>query len=154
MRTAGSPIRLTALAALLAVAAAMPATAGAHLPGGAHYVGETEDGHDVGVRLSDRGRHIARLRIVYDLRCDSGARGTSSTTVFDVRIRSEGRFAYRGSYRGREDGASNRVTLRGRVTKRLARGTFELTATGRPEGSEEKVRCATGRVSWRAERVR
>ena len=149
-----SPIRLTTLAALFAaVAAALPATAGARLPGDAHYVGETEDGHDVGVRLSEHGRRIARLRIVYDLRCDSGAEGTSSTTVFDVRIGSEGRFAYKGSYRGREDGARNRVTLRGRVTKRVARGTFELIATGRPEGSDEKVRCVTGRVSWRAERV-
>jgi hypothetical protein len=128
-------------------------SADARLPGGARYVGETEEGRDVTVRLGDSGRYVARLRISYRLTCDNGAEGTPSTTVFDIPIRDRGRFSYKGTYRGREDGARNRVELRGRVTRRVAKGTFLLTATGRPEGSDEKVRCQTQRVSWRAARA-
>jgi hypothetical protein len=154
MHSTAAPIPRPAFAALLAAAfLAVAAPAVADLPGDAHYVGETEEGHDVGVRLSDKARYVARLRIVYDVTCDNGAEGTPSTTVFDVRIRRRGRFAYKGTYIGREDGSKNRVTLRGRVTRRVARGTFRLTATGTPEGSDEKVRCRSQEVSWRAERA-
>ena len=150
-----APIRVTAIAALIATAAlACAAPAGARLPGGAEYAGQTEEDLGVSVRLGGSGRYIARLRIEYHLTCDNGAEGTPSTTVFDVRIRDRGRFAYKGTYRGREDGAKNRVELRGRVTRKVAKGTFELTAVGRPQGSDERVRCETELISWRAERER
>ena len=154
MLTVAAPIRFAVLAGLVAAALlASAAPAGARLPGGAHYLGETEEGLDVGLRLGASGRYVARFRISYEVTCDNGAEGTPSTTVFDVRLGSRGRFAYKGTYTGRVDGSKNRVTLRGRVRQRVARGTFLLTATGTPEGSEEKVRCRSELVSWRAERV-
>jgi hypothetical protein len=155
MLSSAAPTRFPAVAALAAVALlALAAPAGARLPGNAHYVGETEEGFDVGVRLGETGRYVARLRINYHVTCDNGAEGTPSTTVFDVRIRRAGRFFYKGTYTGRVDGSKNRVTLRGKVTRRVAKGTFLLTATGRDERSGEKVRCRSGVISWRAERVR
>ena len=138
---------------LAAVSLGAAASADARLPGGARYAGETEEGRDVSVRLGESGRLVARLRISYTLTCDNGAEGTPSTTVFDIPIRDRGRFSYKGTYRGREDGARNRVELSGRVTRRVAKGTFQLTARGRPEGSDEKVVCRTELLSWRAERV-
>lgn len=153
MRTIEAPIGFTGIAALLAAALlAMAAPAAARVPAGAHYAGETEEGHRVALRVSDDGRYVARLRIVYDVTCDNGAEGTPSTTVFDVPIRRRGRFSYKGTYTGREDGSRNRVTLSGRVRRTVARGTFVLRATGTPEGSDEKVHCRSQEVSWRAER--
>jgi hypothetical protein len=154
MLSTAATIRIPAVAALIATGLVVAATpAAAKLPGGARYAGVTEEGHDVGLRLGKSGRYVARLRIEYQVTCDSGAAGKTSTTVFDVRIRDRGRFAYKGSYIGREDGSKNRFTLRGQVTRRLAKGTFRLTATGRPPGSDERVRCESDRVSWRAERT-
>jgi hypothetical protein len=153
MLSTAAPIRIPLIAALAAAALAASASpAAARLPGDAHYLGETEEGYDVGLRLGESGRYVARLRISYDVSCDNGAEGTPSTTVFDVPLRRRGRFSYKGTYIGREDGSKNRVTLRGRVTRRVARGTFLLVATGRPEGSDEKVRCKSETVSWRADR--
>lgn len=147
--------RLSAVAALVAAALLASASpAEARLPGDARYSGETEEGLHVGARLGESGRYVARLRIKYHVTCDNGAEGTPSTSVFDVRIRRSGRFSYKGTYRGRVDDSKNRVTLRGRVTRRVARGTFLLTATGTSEETGETVRCRSERVSWRAERVR
>ena len=147
--------RFSPVAALVAAALLASATpTEARLPGDARYSGETEEGLHVGVRLGEGGRYVARVRIKYHVTCDDGAEGTPSTSVFDIRIRRRGRFSYRGTYRGRVDGSQNRVTLRGRVKRRVARGSFLLTATGKSEETGETVRCRSERVSWRAERVR
>ena len=143
---------IAAVAAAALLAGAAPAESS--LSGDARYSGQTEEGLHVGLRLGESGRHVARLRITYHVACDNGAEGTPSTTVFDVRIRRGGRFSYKGAYRGRVDGSRNQVTLRGKVTRRVARGTFLLTATGTSEDSGETVRCRSKRVSWRAKRVR
>ena len=135
------------------LAALAPAAAPAADPrGGERYSGETDDALAVSVRVARDGRHLARFAIRYRVTCDNGAEGPVTTEVFDVRIRRGGTFAYSGIYRKRVDRSRNYVRLRGRISRRAASGTFSLSAVGRPEGADGRVRCRSGVVRWRAER--
>ena len=141
---------LTTCAAVLALAPAAAAAPRA----GERYSGETAEDLPVELRVSGSGRYVARFSIRYQVTCDNGAEGPVSTQVFDVRIRADGTFRYSGTYRKRVDRSRNDVTLRGKISRRAATGTFSLRAVGQPDGAKTKVRCRSGIVRWRAEPVR
>jgi hypothetical protein len=117
------------------------------LPGGAKYIGDTDEGGVVSLRLSGNAARVKRMRIHYTVTCNDGKeRKPTYTDILDARLRKDGTFSGSGSYEGSVGGDLNKFKVSGKVTKRTARGTFSLTST---TGS---ARCKTGKLSWSASR--
>src|SRR3954467_3464333 len=80
---------------------ALLAGAAAALPGGARYVGDTDDGGTVMVRLSSDAARVKRMRIHYTVTCNDGKkRKPTYTDVLDARLKKDGTFSGSGSYEG------------------------------------------------------
>jgi hypothetical protein len=145
--------RFTALlAAALAVVLAVPLAVSAALPGGAKYVGQTNDGQGVLVRLTGDAKHVKRMRIHYTVTCDDQRSGDTYTDILNLRVRSDNTFRGAGMYTGSGDGSENKFKVTGKLTSKKANGTFSLTATGTPPGSQGTVHCKTGKLTWQATR--
>ena len=112
--------------------------------GGSHYAGQTSEHLGVTLRVSGDGGYVARMRVRYRVKCADGARGTPSTSLFDLKVDSHGRFGFNGTYTGKVDKSRNRVKLHGKISARRAAGTFVLAA------KRKKVRCNSARISWHA----
>jgi hypothetical protein len=148
--------RSTALSsAVLTVVVAVPIAVAAALPGSAKYVGKTDQGSGVTLRLTSDARYVKRMRIHYAVTCDNGRSGKTYTDILNAKVRRDNRFSGAGTYQGSGDGSENKFKVAGRLSARKASGTFSLTATGTPpaDGSDP-VRCETGVLSWHAPRAR
>jgi hypothetical protein len=137
-----------ALALLVFASAALAVT----LKGGARYIGTTSQELRVQLRLSGDAKRIARLTINYRVKCDDGRTVKTFTKIVNVRVRSTGSFTGHGSYTGSGDGSENVFDVSGRLSRRVARGVFRLTATGEDAMTGETVKCRTGRLTFRAPR--
>jgi hypothetical protein len=117
------------------------------LPGGAKYIGDTDEGGAVSVRLSGDAARVKRMRIHYTVTCNDGKeRKPTYTDILDARLKKDGTFSGSGSYQGAVGHDLNKFKVSGKVTKRKAEGTFSLTSTA------DGVRCKTGKLSWSAKR--
>jgi hypothetical protein len=133
--------------ALSAALFALLAGAADALPGGARYVGDTDDGGAVFLRLNANATRVKRMRIHYTVTCNDGKdRKPTYTDVLDARLKKDGTFSGSGSYEGSQGHDLNRFKVAGTVTKRRAHGTFSLTS------SAGDVRCKTGKLTWSAKR--
>jgi hypothetical protein len=133
--------------ALFAAAFALLAGVANALPGGAKYLGDTDDGGAVSLRLSGDAARVKRMRIHYTVTCNDGKeRKPTYTDILDARLKDDGGFSGSGSYQGSVGNDLNKFKVSGKVTKRKAHGTFSLTSTA---GS---VRCKTGKLTWSATR--
>jgi hypothetical protein len=129
---------------LAALFALVPPALAARPVGGERYSGKTSERLGVTLRVSPDDRYVAHMRIRYRVKCDDGASGTPSTSLFDLHLDRHGGFQFNGTYTGRVDRSKNRVRLRGTVSKLRATGTFRLTA------KREKVSCRSARITWHA----
>jgi hypothetical protein len=117
------------------------------LPGGARYVGDTDDGGAVLVRLNSNAGRVKRMRIHYTVTCsDHQDRKPTYTDILDARLRKDGTFSGSGSYEGSQGHDLNKFKVSGKVTARKAHGTFSLTSTA------GDVSCKTGKLTWSAKR--
>jgi hypothetical protein len=133
--------------ALFAVLSALLAGAAVALPGGAKYLGETDQGGAVSLRLSGDATRVRRFRIHYTVTCNNGKKGKPTyTDVLETRLERDGSFKGEGSYQGSVENDLNKFKVSGKVTKRKAHGTFSLTSKG------GDTRCKTGKLSWSARR--
>jgi hypothetical protein len=141
-------IRIRRTTAFLS-AAGLVLAAGADAARAPVYVGTTAPEGTVLLRLSTAGTRVDQLRVTWR---DSCARRRTKFTELDrtdrLRVR-DGRF--RATRRYVEAGTRRRVTfsVSGRLTGRLARGTFAVRAT---KPGSRRV-CRTGTVRWSARRV-
>ncbi len=129
---------------------AVPLALGAALPGGAKYVGTTDDRHAVTVRLSGDAKRVKRLRVSYTVTCDNGRSGDTYTDVLNAKVRSDHTFRASGMYTGSGDGSQNMFKTTGKLFARRASGTFSLTATSKPDVNGTVVKCKTGKLTWSA----
>jgi hypothetical protein len=133
--------------ALSAASFALLVGAADALPGGARYVGDTDDGGAVMVRLSQDAGRVRRMRIHYTVTCsDHKDRKPTYTDILDARLKKDGSFSGSGSYQGSVGNDLNRFKVSGKVTARTAHGTFSLTS------STGDVHCKTGKLTWSAKR--
>jgi hypothetical protein len=133
--------------ALLAAVFALTAGAASALPGGARYLGSTDDGGVVSVRVSSDAQRVKRMRIHYTVTCNDGQdRKPTYTDILDARLKKNGTFSGSGSYQGSVGNDLNKFKVSGKLTKKRASGTFSLTSTA---GS---VSCKTGKLTWSAKR--
>jgi hypothetical protein len=147
--------RPTALsAAATAALVAVPVALAAGLPGGAKYVGTTDDGSAVQLRVSSDSKRVAKMRIHYKVTCDNGDTGRTYTDILNPRLHSDGSFNGAGTYKGSGDGSTNKFKVVGQMTARKASGTFTLTAVGTPQGTTGTIRCKTGLLHWQAARAK
>jgi hypothetical protein len=146
--------RSTALpAAALAALLAVPVALAAGIPARAKYVGTTDDGSAVQLRVSRDSKRVAKMRIHYKVTCDNGDTGSTYTDILNPRLHSDGRFKGAGTYKGSGDGSTNKFKVVGKMTARKASGTFSLTAVGTPQGTTGTIRCKTGLLHWHAARA-
>ena len=146
-------LSLLCVAAIMALLA-VPIALGAGLPRGARYVGKTDQGAAVALRLTRDAKRVKRMRIHYTVTCDNGRSGATYTDILNARVRKDHSFRATGTYKGSGDGSENKFAVSGRLTARRARGSFTLTATGVPQGGAEPVHCMTGKLLWHARRAR
>jgi hypothetical protein len=139
------PILGALCAALLASSVAIAA-----LPGKAQYSGQTSDSSTVRLRLSSSGKRVAKMRIYYKVTCDDGRNHTTYTDILNLRLGRTGKFAGKGTYTGSGDGSKNRFKVAGAVTKKNAKGSFSLTASGTDPTTARTVNCRTAALSWSA----
>jgi hypothetical protein len=133
--------------ALSAASFALLAGVAEALPGGARYLGDTDDGGAVMVRLSQDAARVRRMRIHYTVTCnDHKSRKPTYTDILDARLKKDGTFSGSGSYQGSVGNDLNKFKVSGKVTARKAHGTFSLTSTA------GDVRCKTGKLSWATKR--
>jgi hypothetical protein len=148
-RTAATKTTLTiarSISLSVAVLALLIGAADA-LPGGARYVGDTDDGGAVLVRLNANAARVKRMRIHYTVTCsDHNDRKPTYTDILDARLKKDGSFSGSGSYEGSQGHDLNTFKVSGKVTARKAHGTFSLTSTA------GDVRCKTGKLTWTAKR--
>jgi hypothetical protein len=145
--------RLTALAvAALAVLVAVPFAVAAALPGGAKYVGKTDDAGAVTLRLNADANRVKRMRIHYEVTCNDGRSGKTYTDILNPKIRRDNTFRGSGTYKGSGDGSENVFKVAGKVSARKASGTFSLVATSDSDTEGDELRCKTGRLTWKATR--
>lgn len=117
------------------------------LPGGATYVGATDDGGAVLVRLNSNAARVKRMRIHYTVTCsDHQDRKPTYTDILDARLKKDGTFSGSGSYEGTQGHDINKFKVSGKITSRKAHGTFSLTSTA------GAVSCKTGKLTWSATR--
>jgi hypothetical protein len=147
------PIAVLALAGAGQSGGPPPLTEPALL-GPERLAGRTSQGLPVALGVEGRA---ARWRIRYDHLCDDGRRMRGRTSSGGgtprLRLRSDGAFALRRTEpTAFADGSRGSVTfaLRGRVRDGAARGTWTVRVT-RP--GPDRLSCATGSLSWRAERA-
>jgi hypothetical protein len=146
--------RSTALSsAVLTVVVAVPVAVAAALPGRARYVGKTDQGSAVSLRLTSDAKYVKRMRIHYPVTCDNGRSGNTYTDILNARVRRDRSFSGAGTYQGSGDDSENKFKVSGKLSARSASGTFSLTATGTPAAGSDPVRCATGVLSWHASRT-
>ena len=143
------------LALLLALAAALlvalPLGIALALTGGAKYTGKTDDGRSVSLKLSGDTKHVKRFHIRYTVNCDDQMeRPSTYTDVLNAKVRSDNTFKASGTYTGSGDKSTNKFKLAGKLFKNKANGTFSLTATA----ADDSVHCNTGKLTWKASRVR
>jgi len=133
--------------AISAAVFALLAGVASALPGGAKYLGDTDEGGAVSLRLSSDAARVKRMRIHYTVTCNDGKeRKPTYTDILDARVKDDGSFSGSGSYQGSVGNDLNKFKVSGKVTKKRARGTFSLTSTA---GS---VRCKTGKLTWSTKR--
>jgi hypothetical protein len=135
---------------LAAVALAAPAALAA-LPGGAKYVGTTNSGSTVTVKLSGDAKTVKRMRIHYGLKCNGGRTGQSYTDVLGARVHKDHGFAVSATYTGSADGSKNTFHVSGKLSAGKAHGKFSLTSTTKG-GGKKKLTCKTGKLTWSAKR--
>jgi hypothetical protein len=146
--------RSTALpAAAIAALLAVPVALAAGLPARAKYVGKTDDGSAVQLRVSPDSKRVAKMRIHYKVTCDNGDTGRTYTDILNPRLHSDGSFKGSGTYKGSGDGSTNKFNVVGKLTARKGTGTFSLTAVGTPQGTTGTIRCKTGLLHWQAARA-
>jgi hypothetical protein len=133
--------------AISAAVFALLAGAASALPGGAKYLGDTDEGGAVSLRLSSDAARVKRMRIHYTVTCNDGKeRKPTYTDILDARLKKDGTFSGSGSYEGSVGNDLNKFRVSGKVTRKRAHGTFSLTSTA---GS---VRCKTGKLTWSTKR--
>ena len=118
------------------------------LPGGARYLGKTDTGRAVSVRLNGDASRVKRMRIHYDVTCDNGHAAQTYTDILNPRVHKDGTFKASGTYTGSGDGSKNDFKVAGKITSKKATGTFSLTAT------TSTVHCKTGKLTWTANRAK
>jgi hypothetical protein len=140
-------LRSARFIALFTAAFAVFVGAAFALPGGAKYLGQTDDGGAVSLRLSGDAKQVKRMRIHYTVTCsDHKDRKPTYTDILDARLGSGGSFKGSGSYQGSVGKDINKFKVSGKVTARKAHGTFSLTST------TSTVSCKTGKLTWSAKR--
>jgi hypothetical protein len=140
-------LKIARVIALFATAFAVSVGVAEALPGGARYLGETDDGGAVSLRLSGDAKHVKRMRIHYTVTCNDGQeRKPTYTDILDARLGKGGKFSGSGSYQGSIGKDTNTFKVSGKVTAKTAHGTFSLTSTA------GDVRCKTGKLAWSAKR--
>ena len=139
-------LKIARYTALFALVSALLAGAAAALPGGAKYLGDTDQGGAVSLRLSGDATRVRRFRIHYTVTCNRGKGKPTYTDVLETRLESDGSFKGEGSYQGSVENDLNEFKVSGKITKRKAHGTFSLTSKG------GRTRCKTGKLTWSARR--
>jgi hypothetical protein len=137
-----------ALIAVSAVAAALPASAGA-----ATWKGKTRQGRGVVVRTGDDGT-VERVRIGWKARCADGTYTSRTLFMPPLDSATSTTFADAGSYRGHPDGYRARIWVR--IAGSLDAGDGSWSGTFRvkvrvSKGGEYVDTCRLRRLRWSAD---
>jgi stress response protein SCP2 len=138
-------------AAFAALLVAAPIALAAAPVGRAKYVGKTNDGSVLTVKLNGDASRVKRMRIHYTITCDDGRSGQTYTDILGARVRKDHTFAAHGTYTGSGDGSQNAFKVSGALARNRAHGKFSLTATGTATDGTP-LHCKTGKLTWSAKR--